>query len=47
MEHVRSVLQSEKGLIIPLEVKTINHIKSRSLNNYMKEFNPKFRSICC
>ena len=36
------ILQSEKGLIIPLEVKTSNHIKSRSLNNYMQEFNPKY-----
>lgn len=36
------ILQSEKGLIIPLEVKTSNHTKSRSLNNYMKEFNPKY-----
>lgn len=34
------ILQSEKGLIIPLEVKTSNHTKSRSLNNYMKEFKP-------
>lgn len=36
------ILQSEKGLIIPLEVKTSNHTKSRSLNSYMKEFNPKY-----
>ena len=36
------ILQSEKGLIIPLEVKTSSHIKSRSLNNYMKEFNPEY-----
>lgn len=36
------ILQSKNGLIIPLEVKTSNHIKSRSLNNYMKEFNPKY-----
>ncbi len=36
------ILQSENGLIIPLEVKTSTHIKSRSLNNYMKEFNPKY-----
>ena len=36
------ILQSEKGLIIPLEVKTSNHTKSRSLNNYMQEFNPKY-----
>ena len=36
------ILQSEKGLIIPLEVKTSNHIKSRSLNNYMQEFKPKY-----
>ena len=36
------ILQSEKGLIIPIEVKTSMHIKSRSLNNYMKEFKPKY-----
>lgn len=36
------ILQSEKGLIIPLEVKTSNHTKSRSLNNYMTEFKPKY-----
>ncbi len=36
------ILQSEKGLIIPIEVKTSTHIKSRSLNNYMKEFKPKY-----
>lgn len=36
------ILQSEKGLIIPLEVKSSNHTKSRSLNNYMKEFSPKY-----
>lgn len=36
------ILQSEKGLIIPLEVKTSNHTKSRSLNNYMNEFKPKY-----
>lgn len=36
------ILQSEKGLIIPLEVKTSNHTKSRSLNNYINEFKPKY-----
>lgn len=36
------ILQSEKDLIIPVEVKSSNHTKSRSLNNYMKEFNPKY-----
>ncbi len=36
------ILQSEKGLIIPVEVKTSIHTKSRSLNNYMKEYNPKY-----
>ena len=36
------VLQSEKGLIIPLEVKSSIHTKSRSLNNYMKEYEPKY-----
>ena len=36
------ILQSKNGLIIPLEVKTSNHTKSRSLNIYMKEFNPKY-----
>ena len=36
------ILQSEKGLIIPVEVKSSNHTKSRSLNNYIKEYNPKY-----
>ena len=36
------VLQSKNGLIIPLEVKSSNHTKSKSLNNYMKEYNPKY-----
>ncbi len=36
------ILQSEKGLIIPLEVKASTHVKSRSLNNYMCEYNPKY-----
>lgn len=36
------ILQSENGLIIPFEVKISNHTKSRSLNNYMKEFNLKY-----
>lgn len=36
------ILQSEKGLIIPLEVKTSTHVKARSLNNYIEEFKPKY-----
>ncbi len=36
------ILQSEKGLIIPVEVKTSTHTKSRSLNNYMTEYKPKY-----
>ncbi len=40
--EVDFILQSEKGLIIPLEVKTSNNTKSRSLNNYMQEFKPKY-----
>ena len=36
------ILQSEKGLIIPLEVKSSIHTKSKSLANYMKEYNPKY-----
>lgn len=40
--EVDFILQSEKGLIIPLEVKTNTHTKSRSLNNYMNEFKPKY-----
>lgn len=34
------ILQSEKGNIIPLEVKTSKHVKARSLNNYIKEYKP-------
>ena len=36
------VLQSEKGRIIPLEVKTNTHVKARSLNNYIQEFKPPY-----
>ena len=36
------VLQSKKGSIIPVEVKTSNHTKSRSLTNYINEYNPKY-----
>ena len=36
------VLQSRKGLIVPLEVKSSIHTKSRSLNNYMEEYKPKY-----
>ena len=36
------VLQSEKGLIVPLEVKSSIHTKSRSLNNYMEEYKSKY-----
>ena len=40
--EVDFILQSQRGLIIPLEVKAGNHTKSRSLNNYMQEYNPKY-----
>lgn len=36
------IVQSQNGLIIPIEVKTSTHTKSRSLNNYNKEYNPKY-----
>ena len=36
------ILQSDKGLIIPVEVKSGEHTKSRSLNNYIQEYNPKY-----
>ena len=36
------VLQSEKGLLIPLEVKANLHVKARSLTNYIKDYNPKY-----
>jgi len=40
--EVDFILQSEKGILIPVEVKTSIHVKSRSLNNYINEFNPKY-----
>lgn len=40
--EVDFILQSRNGLIIPLEVKAGTHIKSRSLSNYVKEYNPKY-----
>lgn len=36
------ILQSNEGLIIPLEVKASDNTKSRSLNNYVNEFKPKY-----
>ena len=36
--EVDFILQSEKGLLIPLEVKSSTYVKSRSLNNYMNEY---------
>lgn len=36
------ILQSEKGNIIPLEVKSSTHTRSRSLFNYVKEYEPKY-----
>ena len=35
-------MQSNNGLIIPVEVKSSDNVKSRSLSNYIKEFNPKY-----
>ena len=40
--EVDFILQSNNGLIIPLEVKANNHTKSKSLNNYINEYNPKY-----
>ncbi len=40
--EVDFILQTSKGLIIPLEVKSSIHTKSKSLNNYIKEYKPKF-----
>lgn len=36
------VVQSEKGKIIPIEVKSSMHTKARSLNNYITEYNPEY-----
>lgn len=36
------ILQSQKGSIIPLEVKTSTHVKARSLNNYIQKFKPNY-----
>lgn len=36
------IIQTDKGNIIPVEVKTSNHVKSRSLTNYINEYNPKY-----
>ncbi len=40
--EVDFILQSENGQIIPVEVKSSTHVKSRSLNNYIKKYNPDF-----
>ena len=36
------VLQTSKGDVIPVEVKTSVHVKSRSLTNYINEYHPKY-----
>ncbi len=36
------ILQSKKGKIIPVEVKSSSHTKSRSLNNYINEYKPEY-----
>lgn len=36
------ILQSTNENIIPLEVKSSTNTKSRSLNNYIKEYSPKY-----
>lgn len=40
--EVDFILQSTNGNIIPLEVKSSVNTKSRSLNNYIKEYSPKY-----
>lgn len=40
--EVDFILQSEKGLIIPLEVKAGKHTKAKSLNVYNNEYKPKY-----
>ena len=40
--EVDFILQSTKGQIIPMEVKANIHTKSRSLNNYIQEYNPSY-----
>lgn len=40
--EVDFLLQSNDGLIIPVEVKSSTHVKSRSLNNYINEYHPKY-----
>lgn len=36
------ILQTKKGKIVPVEVKASCHTKSRSLNNYINEYNPTY-----
>ncbi len=40
--EVDFIIQTKRGDIIPLEVKSGNNVKSRSLTNYINEFNPRF-----
>ena len=40
--EVDFIVQSDRGLIIPIEVKSSNNVKSRSLHNYISEFQPKY-----
>ena len=40
------VLQSEKGKIIPVVVKSSTHTKARSLSNYISEYNQLYAVFC-
>lgn len=40
--EVDFLLQSTNGLIIPLEVKASTNTKSKSLNNYVEKYHPKY-----
>jgi predicted AAA+ superfamily ATPase len=40
--EVDFVLQDKKGLIIPIEVKSSNNVRSRSLNEFVKRYKPPY-----
>lgn len=36
------IIQNKEGDIIPIEVKSAEHVKATSLNNYIKKYSPKY-----
>ncbi|MGL4848205.1 MAG: DUF4143 domain-containing protein [Clostridium sp.] len=40
--EVDFLIQDKDGNIIPIEVKAAEHVRAKSLNQYIKKYNPKY-----